>query len=143
MRVDFEVSTIDHVGAPIWDATNAVAFFQRVGVPIVHDETVDPFNIHAVFLTLDSVFLEFLKPTGEGPAKAFLEHHMPGFQHLAYRVPDIDASMAELGTVGIRLRTDEPVTGVGDSRVVSVEEVHTAGFQTTLIERTAPVGGKE
>lgn len=141
--MDLELSTIDHVGAPTWDADTAAAFFERLGVPVVHEETVAAFNIHAVFLDFDGVFLEFLEPTGEGPAKTFLERHGPGFQHLAYRVPDIDAAMAALRGEGVRFQTDDPVTGVGDSRVVFVEEADTAGFQTELVERTAPVGGKE
>lgn len=141
--MDLELSTIDHIGAPTWDAKNAATFFQRVGVPIVHEEAIVEFNIYAVFLDFNGVFLEFLEPTGDGPAKTFLERHGPGFQHLAYKVPDIDAAMAELRDEGVRFQTDKPIDGVGGSRVVFVEEADTSGFQTELVERTEPIGGKE
>jgi len=138
--MNFELSTIDHIGAPAWNVATATSFFKRVGVLVVHEETIESFNIHAVFPDFDGVLLEFLEPTGEGRVKTFLEQHGPGFRHIAYRVPDIESAIIELGAVGIRFRTDEPVTSVGGSRVIFVEEADSAGFGTELVERREPVG---
>lgn len=131
-----QLTTIDHIGAPTWDAAAAASFFLDAGVPIVHEEHIDQFNIDAVFLDFDGVFLEFLEPTGAGPTKTFLERHGPGFQHIAYRVPDIDEAIADLRTDGVRFQTNSPIDGVGGARVIFVEENHTAGFQTELVERS-------
>lgn len=130
-----ELTAIDHVGAPTWDAATAAEFYTRQGVKVVHEETIEEYNIDTVFLDFDGVYLEFLEPTGAGPTKSFLERHGPGFQHLAYRVPDIDAAVANLRADGVRFRTDEPVEGGGNARIIFVEEADTAGFQTELVER--------
>lgn len=133
--MDIELAAIDHVGAPTWDARAAASFFTRAGVPVVHEETVDDYNIEAVFLDFDGVYLEFLEPTGPGPTKTFLERHGPGFQHLAYRVDDLDDTITKLRAHGARFQTEEPIDGVGGARVIFVEEADTAGFQTELVER--------
>ena len=134
MSVD--LTGIDHVGAPTWDAAAAAAFYTELGVPVVHEEVVEEHAIAAVFLEFDGVYLEFLEPTGPGPVKTFLERHGPGYQHVAYRVPDLDAAIAELREQGVRFQTDEPLDGVGGARVIFVEEADTAGLQTELVERT-------
>lgn len=131
-----KINTIDHIGAPVWNADAAASFFEAVGVPVVYEETNDEYNVRAVFLDFDGVYLEFLEPTGPGATKTFLERHGPGFQHVAYDVPDIDKAVEELRHDGITFLTDEPIQGAGSSRVIFVEERHTGGFQTELVERT-------
>lgn len=133
--MDVELTGIDHIGAPTWNADAASAFYTSYGVDIVLEETVDAFNIRAVFLDMDGIFLEFLEPTGPGPTKTFLEQHGPGFQHVAYRVEDIDAAVSEMREAGVRFQSQEPLDGVGGSRVIFIEESTTAGFQTELVER--------
>jgi methylmalonyl-CoA/ethylmalonyl-CoA epimerase len=130
-----QLTQIDHVGAPVWDADGATAFFELANVPVVLDEEVPEYNIRAVFLDIDGVYLEFLEPTGPGNVKTFLERHGPGYQHVAYRVPDIDAAVDELRAEGVTFRSDAPTAGAGDSRIIFVEEGHTAGFQVELVER--------
>lgn len=127
---------IDHIGAPTWDATHAAAFFEHAGVSIAFEDTLDEYNIRAVFLDFDGVYLEFLEPTGEGTVKQYLERHGPGFDHVAYRVPDIEDAVATLRASGIDFQTDDPIDGAGDSRVIFVEERHTAGLTTELVERS-------
>lgn len=133
------ITRIDHVGAPVWDADHAAAFFDHVGVPIVADEQLPAYNIRALFLDVGGTYLEFLEPTGPGNVKTFLERHGPGFQHVAFRVPDIDRAVADLREFGVGFQTDEPTTGAGDARIIFVEERHSAGFQYELVERSSAI----
>ncbi|WP_152039504.1 VOC family protein [Salinigranum salinum] len=133
---DVRFTRIDHIGAPTWNADGAAAFFERAGVPVVIDEVLDEYNIRAVFLDFDGVYLEFLEPTGPGNVKTFLERAGPGYQHVAYRVPDIDAAVAALREDGVTFQSDAPITGAGDARIIFVEERYTGGFQVELVERT-------
>lgn len=132
---DLEFTQIDHVGAPVWDADSARAFYEAVDVPVVLDEVIDAYNIRAVFLEFDGVLLEFLEPTGPGNVKTFLERHGPGFQHVAYRVPDLDDAITALREQGVTFQSDDPMAGAGDARIIFVEERHTAGLQVELVER--------
>ena len=131
-----ELSTIDHIGAPTWDADAASSFFQIWDVPVIYEEVNEEYNVRAVFLDIDGVYLEFLEPTGPGATKTFLERHGPGFQHVAYEVGDIDHTVAELRDQGVTFQTEAPVPGAGSSRIIFIEEHHTGGFQTELVERT-------
>lgn len=133
--MSLELTRIDHIGAPTWDADGAAAFYERAGIPVVFDETIDEYNVRAVFLDFDGVYLEFLEPTGPGNVKTFLERHGPGYQHVAYRVPDIDAAVAKLDAEGVSFKTDGPVAGAGTARVIFVEERFTDGLQVELVER--------
>lgn len=132
--IDIRLQDIDHIGAPVWDAEAASAFYQRLGKEIVIDENLPEYNIRAIFLDFDGVYLEFLEPTGPGNVKTFLERHGPGYQHIAYRVDDVDAAVEGLREDGIAFQSDEPMPGAGGTRIIFVEERHTAGFQVELVE---------
>lgn len=129
------ITGIDHVGVPVWNADEASAFFQHANVPVAIDDRLPEYNIRAVFLEFDGVYLELLEPTGPGNVKTFLERHGPGYQHVAYRVPDIDRAVERLRADGVTFQSDEPVEGAGNARIIFVEERHTAGLQTELVER--------
>lgn len=131
----FQFSQIDHIGAPVWDADSAITFFETADVPVIADEILEEYNVRAVFLDFDGVYLEFLEPTGPGNVKTFLEQHGNGYQHVAYRVPDIDTAIQSLRAAGVTFQSDHPLSGAGDARIIFVEEQHTSGFQIELVER--------
>lgn len=57
-----EFRQINHV-SPIWDIAGAAAFSETAGA---FDETLDEYNIRAVFLNFDDAYLKFLEPTDSG-----------------------------------------------------------------------------
>lgn len=126
---------IDHLGIPTWDADAAAVFYEAAGIPVAFEQTMEEYNLRAVFIGVDGIYLEFLEPTGDGPTKEFLQRHGNGIQHVAYRVSDIDAAITSLRTDGVTFQTDEAIEGAGNARVIFVEERHTAGVQTELVER--------
>lgn len=129
------LTQVDHVGVPVWNVEDAMTFFEHVGVPVSFTETLDEYNIRVAFLDLDGVYVELLEPTGPGNVKTFLERHGPGYQHIAYRVADIDETVAHLRNAGLEFQSADPVAGAGDSRIIFLEERHTGGLQTELVER--------
>ena len=129
------ITQIDHVGVPVWNADEAMRFFEYVNVPVAIDDQLPEYNIRAVFLDFDGIYLELLEPTGPGNVKTFLERHGPGYQHVAYRVPDIDCTVDRLRADGMTFQSPEPQDGAGDSRIIFLEERHTGGLQTEFVER--------
>jgi methylmalonyl-CoA/ethylmalonyl-CoA epimerase len=129
------ITQIDHVGVPVWNADEAMSFFEHVNVPVAINDQLPEYNIRAVFLDFDGIYLELLEPTGPGNVKTFLERHGPGYQHVAYRVPDIDRTVDRLRADGMTFQSPEPQDGAGDSRIIFLEERHTGGLQTELVER--------
>lgn len=130
-----ELNGIDHVGVPTWDADAAGNFLERLGLKCISDEPVPEYDVRAVFFDADGVFIELLEPAGPGNVKQFLERHGPGYQHVAYRTPDIGEAISGLRKGGVTFQSDEPIPGVGDSQIIFVEERHTGGLQTELVER--------
>lgn len=130
-----QFTQLDHVGAPVWDANAATAFYERAGVPVVSDEVLEAYGIRAVFLDFDGIYLEFLEPTGPGKTRTYLERHGPGYSHVAYRVGDIDATVDALRADGVTFDSEAPRPGAWDSRIIFVEPQHTAGFEVELVER--------
>jgi methylmalonyl-CoA/ethylmalonyl-CoA epimerase len=131
------VTQIHHVGVPVWNADDALAFYKRMGLQVVLDEALEAYNIRAVFLDVNGVFIELLEPTGSGNVKTYLERHGPGYQHIAYEVPDIEAAVSTLRGDGVTFQSDEPMSGAGGTRIIFVEERHTAGLQVELVEEMA------
>jgi methylmalonyl-CoA/ethylmalonyl-CoA epimerase len=134
------LSKIDHMGAPVWDADAAAAFYDHVDAPLVADDPLPEYNVRAVFIDVGGSYVEFLEPTGPSNVKTYLERHGPGFQHVAFRVPDIDSTVEQFRADGIGFQTDEPTAGAGDARIIFVEERHTGGLQYELVERSSPPG---
>jgi len=132
------LTRLDHIGAPTPDATEAAAMYERLGMRVIHEETLTAFNIEAVCLASAGTVLELLEPTGPGPVADFLERSGAGFQHIAYQVADLQATMATLRAAGVGFRTEAPVTGVGGAEVVFLDSGSKQGLETELVQ--APGG---
>jgi methylmalonyl-CoA/ethylmalonyl-CoA epimerase len=127
---------IDHVGVAVWSVENAGEFYDHTSAKTVLDEVSEEYNVRAVFLDVDGVLIELLEPLGPGNIKQYLRQHGPGYQHVAYRVPDLADAIQSLAEAGYSFRTDEPLPGIGNSTIIFLEENHTSGLQIELVERS-------
>ena len=81
------------------------------------------------------VALELLRPLGpETPVGRFLDRNGPGLHHVAYRVTDIEATLAQLGRQGIELIDTEPRVGIRQSRVAFLHPRATGSVMTEIVE---------
>ncbi len=113
------LSTIDHVGIAVESVDEALALYRdALGMPLVHRETVTEQGVDAALLDVGDSHVELLQPLGEDtPVGKFLARKGPGLHHVAYRVADIDATLAELAEAGLRLIDETPRIGIRGSRV--------------------------
>jgi methylmalonyl-CoA epimerase len=89
-------------------------------------------------IALGSTHVELIAPTGpESTIAGFLEKRGEGMHHVAYRVDDIRASLAELKTAGARLLDEEPRVGVMGHLVAFVHPRSFGGVLTELVEAGA------
>lgn len=135
MESQIKFQCIDHIGAPVWDADSAVALYETAGIPVVFDEVLTEYDLRTLFVDLGDLYLEFLEPVGDNRAKTFLQQRGPGYEHIAYRVTDVDHTVDLLREDGWQFQTDEPFEGVGNSRVIFFEENQTGGLQIELVDR--------
>jgi methylmalonyl-CoA/ethylmalonyl-CoA epimerase len=80
--------------------------------------------------------VELLEPTSEESTIAgFIEKRGEGMHHLAFTVRDIDAEMARLKSLGVRMIDERPRVGAGGIRIAFVHPTSAGGVLTELCER--------
>ena len=132
---------IDHVGVAVEDLDSALALYEGIfGMPVAHRETVSDQGVEAVLLDVGDGHVELLRPLGEDTAVGrFLARRGPGLHHVAFRVDDIDAALAQLREQGVELIDSEPRTGIRASRVAFLHPRATGGILTEIVEPAADV----
>ena len=97
---------IDHVGVAVSDLDRATTLYEGTfGMPVVHRETVESQGVEAVLLDVGDGHVELLRPLGpETVVGRFIAKRGEGLHHVAYRVEDIDATLAR--AEGGRRRAD-------------------------------------
>lgn len=130
------LTEVDHLGIVTDDADETMAFFEANGIRKVYDTDNDDYNTRVVFLETapGALYLEVLEPYGEGMVRDMLTDHGPGYEHIAYRVDDIHATVEDLRADGVSFQSEEPRPGAGDSLVIYIEEADTAGLSMELVE---------
>jgi methylmalonyl-CoA/ethylmalonyl-CoA epimerase len=130
---------IDHVGVAVEDLDAALELYAgRFRMPVVHRETVADQGVEAVLLDVGSTHVELLRPLApDTPVGRYLEREGPGLHHVAYRVDDIDAVLAQLREDGIRLIDSKPRIGIRRSRVAFLHPRSTGGVLTEIVEPAA------
>ena len=127
---------IDHVGVAVADLDAAVELYEGTfAMPLAHRETVSEQGVEAALLDVGPCHVELLRPLGpETPVGRFLERKGPGLHHVAYRVDDIEATLAELERKGVEMIDSEPRTGIRRSRVAFVHPRATGSVLTEIVE---------
>lgn len=130
------LEAIDHTGVAVEDLEAAIPYYRDVlGLALVHRETVASQGVEAVLFDLGESHIELLAPTGPATAVGrFLAKRGPGLHHVAYRVEDIEATLASLRAAGVQLIDETPRTGIRGSRVAFLHPASTGGVLTEIVQ---------
>ena len=133
---------IDHIGVAVEQIEPALELYRgRFGLELVHRELVREQGVDAALLDLGENHIELLAPLGpETPVGRFLASRGPGLHHVAYQVPDIDATLDQLKEAGFALIDERPRVGIRGSRVAFMHPRGTAGVLTEIVE---PAGDEQ
>lgn len=139
--------TVDHVGIAVGSLGDALAFYRDVlGLDVEAPEEVPSQRVRAQFLYPDdrgedygrAVALELIEPTADdSPVAKYLTRRGPGIHHIAFRVPDIEAALAQMKARGVRLIDETPRLGAHGSRVAFVHPSSTNGVLVELTQARA------
>ena len=129
---------VDHVGVAVKNLDEAISLyrdvlgFQLEGVHLLTERKVRV----AFFSTGRETHIELLEPLGsDSPVAKFLESRGEGIQHLAMRVKNIEAVLAELKRKGVMLVDDKPRAGAEGAKIAFVHPKSTKGVLLELVER--------
>jgi methylmalonyl-CoA epimerase len=127
---------IDHVGIAVTDLDSGIARYQELlGVSPSVRKRMEKDGIEAAMLDLGSTHVELIAPIGpESAISGFLEKRGEGMHHVAYRVDDIRAALAQLRGQGARLLDEEPRVGVMGHLVAFIHPQSAGGVLTELVE---------
>ncbi|MCI2429057.1 methylmalonyl-CoA epimerase [Candidatus Acetothermia bacterium] len=127
--------TLDHIGIAVKDLDATLKRLALLGLTPSERGTVSQFSVEVCMLSLGNATFELLQPTHpDSPVAKFLERRGEGLHHMAFRVPNINAALAELNAQGIRLIDEVPRTGFGGHAVAFVHPQSAHGVLIELVQ---------
>jgi LAO/AO transport system kinase len=128
---------LDHVGIALADAPGLAAVFARLfGLRTGEPEDVGPHRLR--FVEAGEATLELVEPLrDDAPVAKYLATRGPGLHHICLRVADVDAALASLEALGVRLIDRTPRRGAHGSRIAFLHPSATGGVLVEIKERGA------
>lgn len=136
----FKILGVDHVGIAVSDLKETGSFWgEALGLPANGEETVAEQKVTTGFFpTPNGSEIELLAATDEtSPIAKFIEKNngRGGIQHIALRVDDLEAALAELKEKGVRLIDEKPRLGAGGAKIAFVHPKAAHGVLLELCQR--------
>ncbi len=133
-----EILKIDHLGIAVNSIEDGKNFWSDVlGLTFESSETVESQKVTTAFFPVGESEVELLESTSkEGPIAKYIEKRGQGFQHVAFRVANLDESLKELKEKGIQLIDQEPRIGAGGAKIAFLHPKATGGVLVELCERS-------
>ncbi len=127
---------IDHVGIAVADLDAAVELYRaNLGVSPTLRERVDDQGVEEVLFPVGTSYIQLLGALGPStPVGRFLEARGPGVHHVAYRVADVEAALAELREEGVRLIDEHGRPGSRGTTIAFVHPASMGGVLTELVQ---------
>lgn len=134
------VQGVDHIAIVTADLEASLALWaEALGIRCDHVEELPERGIKVAILPIGDTRIELVAPLHDkSEVSAFLAKKGAGLHHIALRVSDVDAGVAELKDKGVRI-AQEPAPGAHGCRVAFVHPKSTGGV---LLELSTPPGTK-
>ena len=129
---------IDHLGIAVSSLEEAIPLYRDVlGLECAGTEEIVTQKVKVAFFNVGDVRIELVEPTSDdSPIRKFLDRRGPGFHHVAYRVADLSATLADLKAAGMRLIDEEPRDGAHGMKIAFVHPDSTGGVLVEFCETT-------
>jgi len=129
-----KVTRLDHIGIAVKSIAESLKVYEAMGLKSVGVEEVAEQKVRVAFLPIGETEIELLESTApDGPVAKYIEKNGEGIQHLALRVDNLEAALAELKAQGVRLIDEKPRYGAGGAKIAFVHPRSTGGV---LLERS-------
>ena len=126
---------IDHLGIAVNSLSAAKTIYEKLGLKVSSEETVEQEQVRVVMVAVGESRLELLEATSEDSTIAkFVAKRGEGLHHVCLRVPDLPAAVDRLKKDGMRLVSDEIKTGAGGHQYVFVHPASAGGVLLELVQ---------
>ncbi|NLX84077.1 MAG: methylmalonyl-CoA epimerase [Synergistaceae bacterium] len=128
---------VDHIGIAVNSIDESLKFWETtLGIKCHGVEEVVEQKVKTAFLPLQDTEIELLEPTSpESPVAKFIEKKGEGIHHIALRVDNLEATLAELKEKGVRLIDEKPRCGAGGAMIAFIHPKSTGGILLELSQR--------
>lgn len=132
-----EILKIDHLGIAVNSIDEGKNFWSEImGLKFEGSETVEAQKVTTAFFPVGDSEVELLESTApDGPVAKFIDKKGTGFQHVAFRVANIEEALEELKEKGIQLIDQTPRIGAGGAKIAFLHPKATGGVLVELCQR--------
>lgn len=120
----FKTICVDHVGIACADLEAATKIYTEVlGLQVTNREEVKEQGVATVFIPCGETLLELLvdiTENNDGPIGKYIAKNGPGIQHIALRVDDIKAAIADMEAAGVKMIDKVARNGAGNMKIAFV-----------------------
>src|SRR3954462_14473658 len=122
MRIEASVEfNIDHLGIAVKSLSAAKSIYEKLGLAVSPEETVEQEKVRLVMVPVGESRLELLEATSDDSTLSkFISQRGEGLHHVCLKVPDLLAAVERLKKDGVRLVSEEIKTGAGGHQYVFV-----------------------
>ncbi len=129
---------VDQIAVAVDGLDDASAIYERIlGIPAEHDETIEDQGVKTRFFPVPGgiTTVEALQATGpDTPVGKFMAKKGPGVHHIAFRVDDLEAELARLKGLGVRLIDETPRLGAEGKLIAFIHPKETGGVLIELCQ---------
>ena len=127
---------IDHIGIATRQLDEGLAVWRdALGLTVDATEEINEQGVRIAMLAIGDTHVELLEALSPDSAVGrFLAKRGPGIHHIAIKVDDINASLADLKNKGARLIDETPRVGAGGCLVAFVHPSTTNGVLLELVQ---------
>jgi len=129
------IEKIDHVGIAVKDLDATLKFYEEV-LGFRTTQRMDHGISRGAFVEVGEVDFEFLENKDPNSVIArHIEKRGEGFQHIAFKVPNIEQAMEALKRKGVSFIDEKPRPGARGSHIAFMHPKSTYGLLMELVER--------
>ena len=125
---------LDHVAILVTDTEQALEIYRdRLGLPVLFSEVVNNGAVRLTHLDLGNTHLQLVQPLSrDHPLHDHLQKHGPGLHHICLAVDDVQLSMAQGNSQGLKFAQPNPHQGPKSKRAAFIETDSTGGVQIEI-----------
>src|ERR1700691_1042819 len=129
------MAQIDHLGIAVKSLAAAKSIYEKLGLTVSPEETVEHEQVRLVMVPVGESRLELLEATSESSTMPkVIANRGEGLHHVCLKVPDLPAAVERLKKDGVRLVSEEIKVGAGGHTYVFVHPSSTGGVLLELVD---------
>jgi methylmalonyl-CoA epimerase len=129
---------IDHLGIAVKSLTAAKGIYEKLGMKVSPEESVEHEKVRVVMIPAGESRLELLEATSdESTIAKFIAKRGEGLHHVCLRVPNLESAVEKLQKDGVRLVSNEIKIGAGGHRYIFVHPQSAGGVLLELVEASS------